>query len=103
MDELIKSELNRIQDENNRQNKRIDALEKEMTDVRNIALSVDRLANNMERMVEEQKDQGERLKSLEREPADNWINAKRIILNTIIGAFAGGLAIGLIMLIAQNL
>ena len=54
---------------------------------------------NMERMLEEQKSQNERLQKLEQEPAKQWSNMKRTIFNTIVGA--GAFATGIIYTMAQ--
>ena len=77
----------RIEMEDNRQTKRIDLLEK--------------LAINMENMLQEQKDQGARLQKLENEPAERWNSAKKTAFTTIISVMAGALATGVIMMIAQ--
>lgn len=108
MDEAIKSELERLHDEENRQNRRIELLEKNVESQHSLAISVEKLAVNMEHMVKEQKDQGERisrqgerLDKLEDAPAEQWKDVKKTALNTLVGALIGAAATGLIMLIAQ--
>lgn len=101
MEAEVKSELERLHDEDNRQNHRLDILEKNMEVTQNIAMSVQRLAINMESMLKEQEKQGERLNKLEAAPADNWNSMQRMIFNTIVGAMAGAIAVGLIYLMAQ--
>ena len=55
----------RIEDEQHRQNKRIDSLEQTVKEISSLATSVEKLANNMANMVKEQEKQGERLEALE--------------------------------------
>jgi len=57
--------LNRLADEDSRQNKRIDALEESFKQISALASSVEKLAVNMEGMVKEQERQGQRLSQLE--------------------------------------
>lgn len=55
----------RLDDENHRQNKRIDLLEKSVQQFNNLTASVEKLAVNMENMLKNQEEQGERLRALE--------------------------------------
>ena len=91
----------RIEMEDNRQNKRIDLLEESVRQNASLVTSVEKLAINMENMLQEQKDQGARLQKLENEPAERWISAKKTAFTTIISVMAGALATGVIMMIAQ--
>lgn len=95
--------VRRIDDEEHRQNARIAALEKQTEVIQQLAMSVDRLATSMDRMAREQTEQGERLKALEREPADSWKSVKKTILTTIASVLAGALVTGAIILAAQYL
>lgn len=70
--------------------------------IQDLVLSVKELALNMEAMIKEQAAQGIRLVKLEAEPAEQWSNAKRTIINTILGAIAGAVATGLFYAIAQS-
>lgn len=78
---------------------------KELTTVYNaiqkLTLSVNELATNMKHMLEEQKEQGQRIKALESEPAERWNSAKKTVLTSVISTVAGAVAVGIIMLIAQ--
>ena len=76
-------------------------LEEQNTVILELALSVRELALNMKNMMEEQKSQGARLEKLENEPAERWNSAKKTAFTAIISTLAGGLAVGLIMMIAQ--
>ena len=103
MDEVTKAELQRLHDEEQRQNKRLDLLEKNAETQHSLAMSVQKLAINMEQMLKEQKDQGERLDKLESEPVETLSTMKKAAVNTIVGVVAGALATGIILLIAQSL
>ena len=69
--------------------------------IQDLTLSVNKLAINMEHMLEEQKEQGNRIKTLENEPGERWTSAKRTAFTTIISTFAGAFAVGIILIIAQ--
>lgn len=69
--------------------------------IQELTLSVNKLAINMEHMLREQKDQGNRIKSLESEPSDNWNAAKKTMISTMVSTCAGALAVGLLLMIAQ--
>lgn len=80
---------------------RMDSQEKQSEVIQQLALSVKELAFNMRNMAEEQKEQGERLKKLENEPAERWNSAKKTAFTTIVSVIAGALATGLIVMLAQ--
>lgn len=62
----------RIDDENNRQNHRLDKLEKIADQLTDMAASIKTMAVTMQGMQKEQERQGKRLDDIERKPADNW-------------------------------
>ena len=95
--------VRRIEDEEHRQNVRLNNLENQTQTIQSLAISVDRLATSMDRMAQEQAEQGERLKALEQEPADNWRNVKKTVWTTIASVLAGALATGAIIIVAQYL
>lgn len=78
---------------------RITNLEELQKSVNSLAMSVNTLANNMQQMISEQREQGERLKTLEERPAQNWNSMQRTIFNTLLGALAGAIAAGMIKII----
>ena len=55
------AEHQRLEDENIRQNRRLEILEETVKQIAKISTSVEKLALNMENMVKEQISQGERL------------------------------------------
>jgi len=77
----------RIEDENHRQNKRIEVIEDHVCEITKIASNVEKLAINMEHMVSELKDHGVRIKTLEDRDGDMW----RTVMTHIATAIAGGL------------
>lgn len=103
MDEAIKAEIERLHDEDRRQNKRLEMLEGLVREIQSLALSVHGLAKDMEQMLHEQRDQGRRLDALEREPAEAWKNAKKTFITVILSTIAGGMATGLIFIISQSI
>ena len=88
MDEITKVEIDRIHDEDKRQNHRLDKLESNLEEIRKISAAVERLAVNMENMLLEQK------------PAEAWSSMQRTIMTTICAALAGAVAYGIMQMIA---
>ena len=86
----------RMEEEHTRQNKRISTLEKALEKYNDLVLSVQKIANNMELMLKEQKKQGEELEELKNVPIKNWNTVKSSILSAIGGAL-GTAIIGLIV------
>ena len=62
--------------------------------LQSMALSLERMVTTLQNMQEEQKEQGERLKKIEEEPADKWNSAVKIVLTVIITAAATWLFLG---------
>lgn len=91
----------RMEQEDHRQNKRIDLLEESVRQISAIAASVERLATNMEGMLKEQERQGERLDTLEKEPGDTWQRIKVKAIDTAVGLIAGAIITGIVLMIAQ--
>lgn len=83
--------VRRMDAEDHRASKRLDALETSICQIRDIATSVEKLATNMEHMCREQEQQGKRLEALEGIPAKNWGSLKSGIIGAIAAAAGGGL------------
>lgn len=62
----------RIEEENKRQDRRIDELEENAKQITAMVSSIEKLAVNMENMAKEQEKQGKRLETLEGQDGDNW-------------------------------
>ena len=87
--QLMASENQRLRDEDTRQNKRIDLLEENVKEISALATSVNKLATNMESMVEIQKQQGTRLSTLESRDGEMWRKVVGYIATAIIGIVLG--------------
>lgn len=75
----------RIEDEEHRQNRRIEILEGAQEETHKLVVSVEKMALSMESMTRELERQGQRLDRIEEEPADKWRRAVWIVLSAIIG------------------
>ena len=64
--------MKRIEAEDNRQNRRIELLEKSVEQFNQLTTAVQKLADNMESMLKEQEQQGVRLQKLEGQREENW-------------------------------
>ena len=78
--------IGRVNDENARQNKRLDKLEDIVEKINALAESVARLAGSIDTMSKEVEKQGRRLESLEAEPADNWRNVVKTVITVAVSA-----------------
>lgn len=85
----MESENKRLEDENGRQNKRIEILEKSILQISSIATSVEKLAVNMQGMLKEQEKQGQRLETLEARDGEMWRKVTGYIATTVIGIVTG--------------
>ena len=81
----MEAENKRLEDENNRQNHRLESLEKTVEQIAAISTSVEKLALNMENMLKEQVSQGKRLETLEGRDGDMWRKAVWCVISAIIG------------------
>ncbi len=66
----MEMENQRLIDENNRQNKRLELVEESVHQISDLTISVKEMAVNMGDMLKELEKQGERLEKLEQEPAE---------------------------------
>ena len=79
----------RIEEENHRQNRRIEILEKNMQQLAALTSSVEKLAYSIEGMVKEQESQGNRLEKLESKDGEKWRSASNYVITVIIGLVLG--------------
>ena len=84
----------RIDAENERQNKRLSSLEETVKEIQRLTIAVERMAVSMEAMTKEIASQGQRLDAIEKEPADKWKNAVWIAVSALIAAAVGALVRG---------
>lgn len=79
----------RIAEENHRQNRRIEILEKNMQQLAALTSSVEKLAYSIEGMVKEQESQGNRLEKLESKDGEKWRSVSSYVITIIIGLVLG--------------
>lgn len=75
--------------------------EEQTKTIQDLVISVKELALNMRTMMEEQKDQGERLEKLEQEPAKRWKDSTKALFNAFLGAIGTAVAGGVIYLLTM--
>lgn len=74
-------------------------LEEQTCQMMDLTVSVKELATNMASMLEEQKEQNERIKKLESGPKEKWDLVWRTVLTSSISVLAGAVAVGLFQII----
>ena len=82
----------RIEEENERQNHRIAALEESIKESTALVANVERLAVNMENMLKEQERQGKRLEALESRDGEMWRKVVAYIVTAVVGIIIGFIA-----------
>ena len=91
MDDIVtrpeyEERMKRIDDEQHRQNKRLDKLEDIADKLTELTTSVKTMAESMSAMKDEQKKQGNRLEKIEEAPADKWNTLVKTVLTVLITA-----------------
>lgn len=79
----------RMQEENERQNRRIEELEGQGRENHKLLLSIERLATNMENLQKEVREQGDRLEAIESRDGEAWRKIKWYVLIAVVGAVVG--------------
>ncbi len=79
----------RIEEENKRQNCRINKLEDTFEKINSLATSTEKLATSMEAMLKEQEEQGGRLKILEERDGEKWRKVVGYIVTAVVGIMVG--------------
>lgn len=85
----MEAENKRLEDENKRQNRRIDELEENARQISSLAASTEKLAVNMENMLKVQEQQGERLERLESRDGEMWRKVTGYVITAVIGIVVG--------------
>lgn len=75
----------RIEDENLRQNARLNSLEKAVESITSITINVERLATSMEQVVKEIEKQGHRLDVIEETPKKRWESIVAALIAGLMG------------------
>lgn len=84
--------VKRIDEENHRQNRRIEALEESVKQTQSLVANVERLAVNMENMLKEQERQGIRLAALEGRDGEKWRSVMMYVGTAVLGIIIGFIA-----------
>ncbi|MCD8097004.1 MAG: hypothetical protein LUE31_03005 [Lachnospiraceae bacterium] len=79
----------RMEEEDHRQNKRIDILEDTTRQINSLTTSVEKLALSLESMVKEQEAQGKRLEALEGRDGEMWRKVVGYVITAVIGIVLG--------------
>lgn len=79
----------RVEDEDHRQNKRLEILEEQTKQFTDLVLSVRELAQSVKQLAETQKEQGEKLDELENRDGEMWRKVSGYVITAIIGLVLG--------------
>lgn len=79
----------RIEEEEHRQNRRLEVIEGNIAELMKLTASIERLATNMENMLKEQERQGDRLETLEARDGKKWRQVSGYAITTIVGIVIG--------------
>lgn len=90
--ELHNEYAKRMEDENNRQNHRINKLEEAVDENRKLLVTVERIANSIENMQKELSVQGKKLEELYSRDGNKWRKATDYILTALLGIAFGLIA-----------
>lgn len=88
--DLMKAENRRIEEENNRQNKRLELLENNMQQIitqqlNTLTATIERLNLSVGNILKEQAEISERLKKLESKDGDMWRTVVKYAISAIVG------------------
>lgn len=81
--------VKRMEEYNSRQDARIKKLEELVDKISVLSTSIEKMANNMENMFNEQVSQGERLEKLESRDGEKWRELIKYVLTLVVGACIG--------------
>ena len=81
----------RLEEENRRQDKRLELLEQNVREIGALTTSVEKLAMSVENMVKEQTRQGERLEALEGRDGERWRKLVGYIASALVSGVVGWL------------
>jgi len=85
----IEADFRRLEDEDKRQNKRLEELERNVQQISALTRSVEKLATNMESMLKVQEQQGKRLETLEGRDGEMWRKVVGYLVTAVIGIVIG--------------
>lgn len=79
----------RLEEENRRQDKRLELLEENVREIGALTTAVEKLAQSVESMVKEQEKQGRRLDELEGRDGEMWRKVVGYIITAAVGILVG--------------
>ena len=79
----------RIDEENDRQNARLSALERGLQEINKITVQVERIATNIEVLTASIKEQSGRIAELEQRPVKRWDGLIMAIITGVVGIVIG--------------
>lgn len=79
----------RLEEENKRQDKRIELLEESTKQISALTVSIEKLAQSVQSMVREQEAQGKRLVSLESRDGERWRSVVGYVITLVVGGVVG--------------
>lgn len=79
----------RIEEEDVRQNRRIELLEEQTKQINNLTVSVEKLAQSVKTMAESQEAYGKRLETLEGRDGEKWRKVVEIVFTAVISGIIG--------------
>lgn len=88
--DLMKAENKRLEEENNRQNKRLDLLENNMQQIitqqlTTLTSTIERLNLSVSNILKEQSEISDRLKKLENRDGETWRTVVKYALTAVVG------------------
>ena len=90
-------------DERSKSNcKRIDKLEVEVSEIKDLTIAVKEIATETKHMREEQTNMNKRLNVIEEKPAKSWDSVKLAIITSIISLIVGSVGGAIITLIGKG-
>lgn len=94
MDEFLPRDVHeefaqRMEDEHKRINRRLEKMEETVGEINRLALSVQSLAESVQRMCKEQERQSERLQTLEGRDGEKWREVVKYLITGVVGAAVG--------------
>lgn len=81
--------VKRMEEENNRQNRRLENLEDTVREIGAISTNVEKLALNMDGVLRQMETQNDRLKALEDRDGENWRKVVAAVISAIVGIVVG--------------
>lgn len=81
--------------------KRIADLERVQGQIQELTVSVKEMAISLKTMVEEQKEQSQRIKALEEAPVQRWKDSTKALFNALLGSIGTAIGGALLYLVAQ--